>query len=100
MAPGEGVLDRIRLMRVELRDAARFEGAAQPRIEDGRKRDELRRNCREPPHGGDVVIGRIGPLPLEASESFEGGVERTVAAGTCCQPSRLRSRSIGHDGRS
>ncbi len=58
VAARERVVDRLGLVRVELLDAARPEGAAQPIVERCRKRCVLGGHRGQLPHGRDVRIGR------------------------------------------
>src|SRR5205823_9084108 len=61
VAMAEGVLDRVRLMRVDLVDAAAAKRACQSRVERGREWRILRGNRRQPADSGDVTVWSVGP---------------------------------------
>ena len=83
----ECVADRLGLMRVELRDAARLERRAQPLVERVGKRGVLRRNGRQAPHGGDVTVRSVRPVRQVArGKPVQCRVERSVSTKPLCDP--------------
>ena len=79
VAAGQRVVDRLRLMGVELGDAARDQGAAQPAVEGFGKRSKLRRHRRKTPQCGDVQVRRIGPFrDLAGRQTLQRLVEGAV----------------------
>jgi hypothetical protein len=56
---GEGVLEDLGLMRVELRDASRGERRGQASVESIRERRVLRGDGWQAADGGDVMVRRV-----------------------------------------
>ncbi len=89
VATGQRVLDRFRLVRVELIDAARRERADQPRIERRGKRRELGRDRRQTPDRSDMKIGVSGRStsrpPMRSSAASSAPSLRDRVAGSMAQ---------------
>ena len=62
LPPAGDVRERFGLVRVELRDAARFERGAQARIDLRRERRVGRFNRRQAPDRGDDLVRGVGPV--------------------------------------
>ena len=78
---GERVLDRQRLVRVELIDAAVAQHVAQTRIEIVAKRRVARLERRQAAHGGDPAVRVVGAVRDSAGEAIEGGGQRLIVRG-------------------
>jgi hypothetical protein len=93
----ERMLDRGRLVCVWRRDPTRGQGLAEPAVERLWKRGVLSGDCGQPADGRHVQIGRVRPIRSPAGhEPFEGGIERPIASGTCCQHSGSRQADVRH----
>ena len=77
--PFGDVRERFGLVRVELRDAARFERGAQARIDLRRERRVGRLNRGQAPHRGDDFVGSVGPVERRAGvEDLQRALQRDL----------------------
>ena len=82
VSAGEGVIQRLRLMDVQLRDPSCCQRVAQPLVESRRKRRVSPRHCRQASQRRDVQIRRIGTVDCSAGETVKRVVEGAVAPGS------------------
>src|SRR5438876_10914425 len=101
MPSRQRVLDRLGLVRVKLRDAARRQRTREPLIEPLGKRRELRGDCRQSADGRDGQVWRIGTFgERRAGEALQRRVEIVLNGSTSrgqhgrgsYQPAGRRSR--------
>jgi hypothetical protein len=74
------MLDRFRLVRIELLDSARLECCPEARIERMGKGREPREDCRQPSNGSDMEVRGVWPVDVAAADSLERRVQRAIAA--------------------
>ncbi len=100
MSSRQRVVDCFGLMRIELRDAARLERAAQAGVKGGGKLRVPRRDGRKTPDRRDAEVRSV--RTLEHTAEWTGGqplqrrIERAVTPGTCCDTSICGEWSIRH----
>jgi hypothetical protein len=97
VAARQRVLDRLRLMCVQLGDAAGDEGAAQPVVESSRKRRKLRRHGRKTPECRHVQIRSVGPPGyLAGRQAVQRIVERAITPRSRDQAAAFGQFALGH----
>jgi hypothetical protein len=78
---GEGVFDRLRLVCIELIDAALAKDVAQARIDVVAKGRVSGVERRETTHSSNPGVGRIRPVGNSAGQPLKGGCERLIVCG-------------------
>ena len=100
MGLSSAMLDRLGLMRVQIRDATRDQCAGQPVVQRGRKGRVAGDCCRDASKGRDMKVGGVRALRRPPRcQPFERRIQSHVAARSRCQRTRFNGNGPGHGDR-